>query len=298
MSDIGIIRKAVFPAAGLGTRFLPATKNIPKEMIPLLDRPCIQWAIEEAAHSGLTDVVLISARGKGSIEDHFDRDPELERVLASRGKDDALRAIKQIAEMCTVSAIRQDEPRGLGHAVLTARPIVGNEWFAVLLGDDIVHTEKPFVGQMVEYARRHNSAVVALQRVPMDRVSRYGVVKADDLGDGGYRITDMVEKPPREEAPSDLAVVGRYVLPPEVFEILARTKPGAGGEIQLTDALKELAHEGRMVGLEIHGRRLDTGNPLGLLEAQLYLGLRHPEFGPRIREIIQSVMDGGMEDDS
>ena len=288
---IGTIKKAVFPAAGLGTRFLPATKNIPKEMIPLLDRPCIQWAIEEASESGLTEVVLISSRGKGAIEDHFDRDPELERVLASRGKDAELEAIQNITKMCTVSSIRQDEPRGLGHAVLTARPIVGSEWFTVLLGDDIVHTSTPFIGQMVDYARKHNSAVVALQRVPMDRVSRYGVVKAEDLGDGGYRISDMVEKPPREEAPSDLAAVGRYVLPPDVFDILEDTPPGAGGEIQLTDALKVLAHQGRLVGLEIHGRRLDTGNPLGLLEAQLYLGLKHPKFGPKIREMLLSVTE-------
>ena len=284
------ITKAVFPAAGLGTRFLPASKAVPKEMLPLLDRPCIQWAVEEAVHSGMKEIVLVTALGKSSIEDHFDIDGGLERLLEERGKTDLLDRVREVGRMCVVTSVRQKEPHGLGHAVLTARPLVGESWFAVLLGDDIVDSEDPFIGQMTRVAERHRCAVVALQRVPMDRISRYGVVAASEVEPGLYKVTDMVEKPPREEAPSDLGVVGRYVLPPDVFDVLERTPAGKGGEIQLTDALRELAHQGRMMGLEITGRRLDTGHPLGLIEAQLHLGLKDPELGPRLRELLLSFV--------
>lgn len=292
MKSPDTITKAVFPAAGLGTRFLPATKAIPKEMLPLMDRPCIQWVMEEAVQSGLTQAVLVTARGKGAIEDHFDRNAALEIFLQSRNKSKELELISSVDRMCTVSYVRQAEPRGLGHAVLTARPFVGDDdWFAVLLGDDIVDEHPPFIGQMVKYACRHNKAVVALQRVPRERVSAYGVVAAVQEDDGGWAIRDLVEKPSVEEAPSDLAVVGRYILPPGIFSILENTRPGKGGEIQLTDALRELAFQGQLMGLEIHGRRLDTGTPLGLLEATLYFGLRSAEQGDDVRAMLTRVLE-------
>src|SRR6516225_4932610 len=265
------VTKAVIPAAGLGTRFLPATKAIPKEMLPVVDKPAIQYVIEEAAAAGLRDVLLITGRGKGAIEDHFDRAFELEQTLAAKGKDEQLARVREPEELAKIHYIRQGAPKGLGHAVLCAASHVGDEPFAVLLGDDFIHPSDPLLQRMIDARERYGGSVVALMEVGIDQISLYGAVAFEPTGeDDVVRLTDMVEKPPPDEAPSNKVIIGRYVCDPAIFGVLRETPPGRGGEIQVTDALKTLAQMppadgGGVHGVMFHGRRFDTGNRLDYL---------------------------------
>lgn len=281
-----MLRKAVLPAAGLGTRFLPVTKAVPKEMLPLLDRPCIEYVVAEAVEAGLTDIVLVTARGKGAMEDYFDRSPTLEATLEAAGKSALLAEVRRVARLATVVTVRQQEQRGLGHAVLAAAPAVGNEPFAVLLGDDIIDAPRPAIGQLAAVHAEHGGAVVALQEVPWADTKRYGICAGEMESPAVMRVRAMVEKPAPENAPSNLSIVGRYVLPGEIFDILRTTQPGAGGEIQLTDAIAVLAARGDTRGLLFEGRRFDTGNPLGLLEATLHYALQRPEYADGARALL------------
>lgn len=275
------LRKAVFPAAGLGTRFLPATKAQPKEMLPLVDKPIIQYGVEEAVASGLDNIILVTGRGKNAIEDHFDVAIELETFLETRGKTEQLAEIRKISNMIKFAYVRQGEPLGLGHAVLVTRELVGDEPFAVLLGDDVIDADPPAIRQMIEVFEQVDGPVLAVERVPRDEISKYGVIALDEasnLGDGVYRVTDLVEKPPRDEAPSDLAIIGRYVLTPDIFPVLAATKSDRTGEIQLTNGLRDLLKQRPIFACEIKGVRHDTGNKLGFLKAMVYFALRRPDL--------------------
>lgn len=277
-------RKAVIPVAGLGTRFLPATKAVPKELLPVVDRPAIEYIVEEAVRAGLSDVLMVTGRGKGAIEDHFDGSPELERALDAKG-DQQRRERVDLSSDIEVHFVRQGVPKGLGHAVLCGRSHVGDEPFAVLLGDDMIDARDHLLEQMIGVQAERGGSVVALMEVPRDQVSLYGCAAIDpaDEGQDVVRVTGLVEKPPVEEAPSNLAVIGRYVLHPRIFEVLEHTEPGRGGEIQLTDALLELAGadgEGAgMTGVVFRGRRYDTGDRLDYLKAVVRLGREHPEIG-------------------
>lgn len=282
-------RKAVIPVAGLGTRFLPATKAVPKELLPVVDRPAIDYIVEEAVRAGLTDVLMVTGRGKGAIEDHFDRHPEVEAALQAKG-DHARLARVQASTDTEVHFVRQGEPRGLGHAVLCGRSHVGDEPFAVLLGDDMIDERDHLLEQMLQVQAERGGSVVALMEVPEDQVHLYGCAAIDPADEGSevVRVTGLVEKPPVEEAPSNLAVIGRYVLHPRIFEVLEHTAPGRGGEIQLTDAMLELAQadgEGAgMTGVVFRGRRYDTGDRLDYLKAVVRLGREHPEIGADFSE--------------
>jgi UTP--glucose-1-phosphate uridylyltransferase len=290
----GVVRKAVFPAAGLGTRFLPATKAQPKEMLPLVDKPIIQYGVEEAVESGVDNIILVTGRGKNAIEDHFDVSVELETFLESRGKTEQLAEVRKISNMINFAYVRQGEPLGLGHAVLVTRTLVGDEPFAVILGDDVIDANPPALKQMVEVFKRVNGPVLAVERVPRDQISSYGVIAPDTtahLGDGVYRVKDLVEKPPRDEAPSDLAIIGRYILTPDIFPVLAATKSDRTGEIQLTNGLRELLKTRPIYACEIRGVRHDTGNKLGFLKAVVYFALRRPDLAAPFREYLKS-MDG------
>lgn len=273
------IRKAVIPAAGLGTRFLPATKAVPKEMLPVVDTPAIQYVVEEAVRAGLTDLLMITGRGKRALEDHFDRAVELESTLEAKGEDARLAAVRRASDLAQVHYVRQGDPRGLGHAVLVAEGHVGDEPFAVLLGDDLVDPRDPLLEQMVAVQQREGGSVVALMEVPKDQVSLYGCAEIEGDGDV-VRITGLVEKPPVEEAPSNLAIIGRYVLSPRVFEVLHRTPPGRGGEIQLTDALQELTDLEPVHGVVFRGRRYDTGDRLDYLKTVIRLASEREDLGP------------------
>jgi UTP--glucose-1-phosphate uridylyltransferase len=291
------VRKAVIPAAGLGTRFLPATKAIPKEMLPIVDVPTLQLIVEEALAAGIEEVVLVTGRGKSAIEDHFDISYELEHTLRERGKMDLLAGVEKISHMVRLVTVRQKEPLGLGHAVLVARQAVGDEPVAVLLGDDLYDCEgkRPAIGQLIdEYERRGNRGVVALMEVPPGQEQMYGIAAGKALAEAPrtIKIDDMVEKPPAGTAPSRLAIVGRYVLPAEIWEILARTKPGRGGEIQLTDALKELAQKGSgMFGLTVDGVRHDAGDKLGYLGANLAWALKRDDLRPGLVQLMRQLLD-------
>lgn len=284
------VRKAVIPAAGLGVRFLPATKAQPKEMIPIIDKPTIQYIIEEILASGINEILVITGRGKRAIEDHFDYSPELERHLEGKGKTEALKAVRRIAEMADIHYVRQKEPRGLGHAVLCARSFVGDEPFAVLLGDDVVRSEVPCLKQMLDRYEELGASVIALEEVPREDVSKYGVIKGREAGPRLYRVEDLVEKPAPEAAPSNLSVMGRYILDPRIFDLLAVTKPGAGNEIQLTDALRALVQEQPLYGYLFEGRRYDVGHSLGYLKATVEFALEQPDlkeqFDRYLREMI------------
>ena len=282
-------RKAVFPAAGLGTRFLPATKAQPKEMLPLVDKPMIQYVVEEAVASGLSEIIIVTGRGKRAIEDHFDSAFELEYYLTDRGKTDELAQIKTISELASVSYVRQREPLGLGHAILCARSLVGDEPFAVFLGDDIIAAQAPCMRQLLDVSARHRAPVIAVQRVPPHQIHQYGVIKARQVENRVYEILDLVEKPKAQDAPSDLAIIGRYVLPPEIFEILAGTKPDARGEIQLTDALRTLRARRPMYAVEFEGRRYDTGDKLGFLKATVEFALSRPDLAADFRTYLKSL---------
>jgi UTP--glucose-1-phosphate uridylyltransferase len=285
------LRKAVFPAAGLGTRFLPATKAQPKEMLPLVDKPIIQYVIEEAVLSGLTRIILVTGRGKNAIEDHFDVSYELERLLEERGKTDLLEQVRAVSNMINVSYVRQGETLGLGHAVLMARDLVGDEPFAVMLGDDIIDAAEPCMKQMREVFERHQGPVIAVQEVPRSEISAYGVIAGVPEGDTGrvYRIHDLVEKPRAEEAPSDLAIIGRYILTPDIFDLLETTPRDRGGEIQLTNGLRALKEKRPLYGYRFEGTRHDAGNKLGFLKATVEFALKRPDLGGPFREYLKSL---------
>ena len=290
----GSIRKAVFPAAGLGTRFLPATKAQPKEMLVLVDKPVIQYGVEEAVQSGVTNIVIVTGRGKNAIEDHFDVNLELESFLEQRGKKAQLEEIRQITSLIQVAYVRQGEPLGLGHAVLVTRALIGDEPFAVILGDDVMDATPPALRQMIDVYERLQGPVIAVERVGKDSVSSYGIVAVDagaDLGRGVHRITDMVEKPPVDEAPSDLAIIGRYVLTPDIFSELESISADRTGEIQLTNGLRQLLKKRPIYALEVDGVRHDTGNKLGFLKAVVYFALKRPELAGPFRHYLDQYHD-------
>ena len=286
------VRKAVFPAAGLGTRFLPATKAQPKEMLPLVDKPIIQYGVEEAVAAGIDNIILVTGRGKNAIEDHFDVSVELEAFLEARGKRDQLDEVRKISNMINFAYVRQREPLGLGHAVLVARELIGDEPFAVILGDDVIDANPPAITQLIDVFHRVNGPVLAVERVPREDISSYGVIKIDEsakLGPGVFRVADLVEKPSREEAPSDLAIIGRYVLTPDIFPALAATKIDRTGEIQLTNGLRELLKSRPIYACEIKGVRHDTGNKLGFLKAVVYFALRRPDLAEKFSAYLRSL---------
>ena len=288
------VRKAVLPAAGLGTRFLPATKAQPKEMLPVVDKPLIQYVVEECVASGIDNIIVVTGRGKNAIEDHFDSAPELERFLESKGKKDQAELVRSIGKTVKFSYTRQKEPLGLGHAVLTARELVGDEPFAVLLGDVIIPGARPATRQLVDVWEKTGIGAIAVEEVPREKTSLYGIVdcapeKRGSWGGRLLRIKGMVEKPSPKDAPSNLAVTGRYVLPPEVFDFLEKTKPGRGGEIQLTDALLALANEMSLYALVYEGKSYDAGDKLGFLKATVEFGLGNPEFGKDFREYLKEL---------
>ena len=289
------IRKAVIPAAGLGTRFLPATKAVPKEMLPVVDTPAIQFVVEEAVAAGLDDVLMITGRSKRALEDHFDRVVELELALEAKGDTAKLAAVQQSTHLAGVHYVRQGDPRGLGHAILVAAEHVGNEAFAVLLGDDLIDPRDPLLAQMIEVQQREGGNVVALMEVPKDQISLYGCAAVSGSGDV-VEITSLVEKPPVEEAPSNLAIIGRYVLSPTVFEVLRRTPPGRGGEIQITDAMQLMLGMEPLHGVVFHGRRYDTGDRLDYLKTVVRLASERDDLGPELlawlREWLPQQPDG------
>jgi UTP--glucose-1-phosphate uridylyltransferase len=286
------VRKAVFPAAGLGTRFLPATKAQPKEMLPLVDKPIIQYGVEEAVASGADNIILVTGRGKNAIEDHFDVSVELETFLEARGKREQLEEVRKISNMINFAYVRQGEPLGLGHAVLVTRELVGDEPFAVILGDDVIDANPPAIKQMIDVFDRVGGPVLAVERVPMDDISSYGVIAPDpgaDLGKGVFKVRDLVEKPLKHDAPSDLAIIGRYILTPDIFPALAATKSDRTGEIQLTNGLRELLKSRPIYACLIDGVRHDTGNKLGFLKAVVYFALRRPDLADKFSAYLTSL---------
>ncbi|MBM2835867.1 MAG: galU [candidate division NC10 bacterium] len=283
------IRKAVLPAAGLGTRFLPATKAQPKEMLPIVDKPTIQYVVEEAAASGIEDIIIVTGRGKNAIEDHFDRSLELQIALERKGKDGQLKEIQRISELASFCYVRQEEPLGLGHAILVTRALVGNEPFAVLLGDDIIDAEVPCLRQMISVFDKYRSSIIAVQQVPREETSSYGIIDHKPVEDSVYRIEDLVEKPTPDTAPSDLAIIGRYILTPEIFDALEQTLPDEGGEIQLTNGLRILLRTQAIYGLAFRGRRYDAGSKLGFLKATVQFALKRPDLAPGFRSYLKTL---------
>ncbi|MCS7025366.1 MAG: UTP--glucose-1-phosphate uridylyltransferase GalU [Bryobacteraceae bacterium] len=288
------VRKAVFPAAGLGTRFLPATKAQPKEMLTLVDKPLIQYGVEEAIHSGMTNIIIVTGRGKTAIEDHFDVSFELEHLLETRGKRDLLASVRAISDMIDVSYVRQKEALGLGHAVLRAKELVGPEPFAVVLSDDVIDAEIPCLQQLLDIHNFYGASVLALMEVNGPEISNYGVVDADPVSHNGlsgklFRIHNLVEKPKASEAPSNLAIIGRYLLTPEIFRSIESIEPGSGGEIQLTDALKHLLRSRPIYGLKFEGRRYDAGDKLGFLKATVEFALKRHDLGGPFREYLKTL---------
>jgi len=283
------ITKAVFPAAGLGTRFLPATKASPKEMMPLVDKPLIQYVVEEAVASGIEEVVVITGRGKRAIEDHFDVAFELEEDLKAKGKHKLLSEMQRIANLVTFCYIRQKKALGLGHAVLTAKRVVGDDSFAVLLGDDIIDSKVPALRQMMDVYQRHPATILAIQKVPKSQTQHYGIIDAKRIEDGVYLVKDLVEKPSPGEAPSNLAIIGRYILTPGIFGALELTKPGKGGEIQLTDGLRLLMQKEPIYAYEFEGDRHDAGDKLGFLKATVEFALKNEEFGDAFRSYLKKL---------
>ena len=288
------VRKAVFPAAGLGTRFLPATKASPKEMLPIVDKPLIQYGVEEAMHSGIQNIIIVTGRGKSSIEDHFDVSFELEHLLESKNKSEMLSMVRSISDMIDVSYVRQKEALGLGHAVLRAKELVGHEPFTVILSDDIIASETPCVRQLLDVYEYYGASVLALMEVPADQISAYGVVDAEPVLDNGrenrlFRIRNMVEKPKAADAPSNLAIIGRYVLTPEIFECVESIQPGSGGEIQLTDALKYMLRNRPIYGLKFEGKRYDAGDKLGFLKATVEFALERHDLGQQFRDYLKTL---------
>src|SRR5215467_15356478 len=286
------ISKAVFPAAGLGTRFLPATKAQPKEMLPLVDKPLIQYVIEEAVGAGIRNITIVTGRGKNAIEDHFDVSYELERVLEERGKHEQLNEMRQISNMINVSYVRQKEALGLGHAIWVARDAVGTEPFAVLLGDDIIQSHVPCMRQMIDIFEKLQASIIATCEVPHEEIHQYGVIRGEPVeGFGGrvYKVQDVVEKPPVHEAPSNMAIIGRYILTPEIFPILAHTRSGRGGEIQLTDGIRTLLQQQAVYAYHFDGTRYDAGDKLGFLKATVEFALRREQLGEEFRAYLKSL---------
>jgi UTP--glucose-1-phosphate uridylyltransferase len=283
------VRKAVFPAAGLGTRFLPATKSSPKEMLPLVDKPLIQYVVEEAVASGIESVIIVTGRGKTTIEDHFDISFEMEALLRGRGKTNELQAIRKISDMARVSYVRQREALGLGHAVLQARDLVGNEPFAVMLSDDIIDAEVPALQQLINVYEKYDAPVVGTMQVAGENISRFGVLDVDEVSDGVFKIKDMVEKPAFADAPSDLAIIGRYILTPDIFEEIEKTAPGAIGEIQITDAMRSLLKKRPFYAVRFEGVRHDAGDKLGFLIANVEFALQRDDLASDFKEYLRSL---------
>ncbi|CUP96825.1 UTP--glucose-1-phosphate uridylyltransferase [Clostridium baratii] len=282
------VKKAIIPAAGLGTRFLPATKAQPKEMLPIVDKPTIQYIIEEAIASGIEEILIITGRNKKCIEDHFDKSVELEMELEKSGKNELLELVRDISDMVDIHYIRQKEPRGLGHAIHCAKTFVGNEPFAVLLGDDVVYSDKPCLKQLMECYDEYKTSILGVQTVPEEDVSKYGIVDGIHIEDRVYKVKDLVEKPKREEAPTNVAILGRYIITPQIFEILENTAPGKGNEIQLTDALKTLISQEAMYAYDFEGRRYDVGDKFGFLQATIEYGLRKEGLRSELLEYLEN----------
>ena len=285
------VHKAIIPAAGLGTRFLPATKAQPKEMLPIVDKPTLQYIIEEAVDSGIEEILIITGRNKKPIEDHFDKSIELELELETKGKLDLLAEVRKISDMVNIHYIRQKEPRGLGHAVHCAKSFIGDEPFAVLLGDDIVHAEKPCLKQMIEAYQEYKTSILGVQEVPREDVSKYGIVEGKHIEGRVYKVRNLVEKPSIQAAPSNVAILGRYIINPTIFEILEHTKPGKGGEIQLTDALRELAQHEDMYAYNFEGRRYDVGDKQGFLEATVEFALRRADLREEFLKYLMMITE-------
>lgn len=283
------IRKAIIPAAGLGTRVLPASKSCPKEMLPIVDKPAIQYIVEEAVKSGITDILIITNRGKGIIEDHFDHSVELENMLKARGRDDALKELNDLANMANIYYLRQKETRGLGDAVLRAKEFVGDEPFAVLYGDDVIIGEVPTTKELLEAYEKYGKSVVGIKEVSDEAICKYCSLSVEKLNDNTYAVSDMIEKPKPHEKLSNFSILGRCVLESEIFEILERTPLGAGGELQLTDAMREIAKNKGMIGVDFSGTRYDMGNKFGILKANIEVGLNHPEVSAELKEYIKEI---------
>ena len=278
--------KALIPAAGLGTRFLPMTKNSPKEMLPIVDKPAIQYVVEEAVNSGIDDIVIVTGRGKEVIENHFDVAYELEKVLEERGEKEKLKEVKRISELAEIYYVRQKMPLGLGHAIYVARKHIGDEYFAVMLGDDIIISEEPCIKQLMRIHEKYDASVIAIQKVEKSRVSKYGIIEYEKIDDRVYKIKDIVEKPSIEEAPSNMAVMGRYILHPSIFSFIEKTKPGKNNEIQLTDALKAMLNEHEIYAYEFEGKRFDLGDKLDWLKINIEIALKRKEFD-QLRKFIK-----------
>ena len=284
------VRKAVIPAAGLGTRFLPATKAQPKEMLPIVDKPTLQYIIEEAVDSGIDEILIITGRNKSSIENHFDKSVELELELEKSGKDELLAEVRKISDMVNIHYIRQKEPKGLGHAIHCAKNFIGNEPFAVLLGDDIVFNDKPCLKQMIEAYDEYKTSILGVQEVADEDVSKYGIVEGKHIEDRIYKVKGLIEKPSKEEAPSNIAILGRYIINPAIFEIIENTEPGKGGEIQLTDALRVLAEKEAMYAYNFEGKRYDVGNKQGFLEATVEFALRRDDLREEFLDYLERTV--------
>jgi UTP--glucose-1-phosphate uridylyltransferase len=284
------VRKAIIPAAGLGTRFLPATKAQPKEMLPIVDKPTIQYIVEEAIDSGIQDIIIISGRNKRTIEDHFDKSYELEEELNKKGNQDLLNLVRDISNLVDIHYIRQKEPKGLGHAIYCAKSFIGNEPFAVLLGDDIVDSEVPCLRQMIDVYNEYKTTVLGVQHVPQEDVSKYGIVSCKAVDDRVFKVKDLVEKPDREHAPSDIAILGRYIITPRIFDYLENAVPGKGGEIQLTDALKNLIGTEAIYAYDFVGKRYDVGHRLGFLEATVEFALKRDDLKDDFRQYLKKLM--------
>lgn len=294
MSENCTVRKAVLPVAGLGTRFLPATKAQPKEMLPVVDKPLIQYAVEEAVASGIEDIILVTGPGKDAIEDHFDDDANLVRLLEKRGKKEEAEIVRRVGQLANVFSVRQKKPLGLGHAVGCARDLVGDEPFAVILPDDVIDAPVPCIRQLIEVYAAHRGCIIATEEVHGAAIERYGVMGVEPVGDTRWkdhlwRVTHMVEKPKAEEAPSPYVVIGRYILEPQIFDLIDATPPGRGGEIQLTDALLRFAQEKTVYAFSYNGKHNDAGNKLGLLRTTVHYALKHPELGPAFRDYLKSL---------
>ena len=285
------VRKAVIPVAGLGTRFLPATKTVPKELLPIVDIPSIQYVVQEAVDSGIQEIIFVTGRGKDGIEDHFDEAPELEQVLQERGQTGMVAMLRKIAAMTEVVSVRQKRPLGLGHAVLCARDLVGNEPFAVLLADDLIDSRVPGVRQLLDVFEQKNESVIALMKVAPSEVQAYGIIRGKEIANRLYAVQSTVEKPAPAEAPSRMAIIGRYVLRPEIFSILEKLPTGQGGEIQLTDGLNQLARKRKMFGCEFRGARYDIGDKFGFVRATVAYALKRPDLEDKLREYLRSVVE-------
>jgi len=281
------LRKAVIPVAGLGTRFLPATKTVPKELLPIVDIPSIQYVVQEAVDAGIQEIIFVTGRGKDGIEDHFDEAPELEQILAERGQTDTVEQLRRIAGMTEVVSVRQKKPLGLGHAVLCARDLVGDEPFAVMLADDLIDSAKPCIRQLLEIFEQYDESVIALMEVPQEDVHRYGVIKGRPLNPGLYQIEATVEKPPVKDAPSRMAIIGRYILRPELFQILENLPPGKGGEIQLTDGLSQLIGQRKVYGCVFEGERYDIGDKFGFVRATVAYALKRADLKDKLIEYLK-----------